>query len=77
LAGNGTDEVGSYWRGIAQMLTSFKLLFGKLEGKTEFGSENKIKTATNGLGCENVDWIYVDQNWSPVTYSCEKLLVQC
>jgi hypothetical protein len=59
------------------MITSFKLLIGELEGKTELDCGDKIKTATNGLGCENVDWIYVDQKWSPVTYSCEKLLAQC
>jgi len=76
LAGNGTDEVGRYWRGMAQTMNSHKRLIGEPERKTRFDCEDKIKMATKGIGCENVVWINVDQNWSPVTYSCEQLLAQ-
>ena len=61
---------------MAQMMNSHKLLIGEPEGKTIFDCEDKIKTAAKGIRCENVVWINVDQNWSPVAYSCEQRLAQ-
>jgi hypothetical protein len=72
LAENGTDEMGR----MAQMMNSHKLLIGEPERKTIFDCEGKIKTATKGIGCENVVWINVGQNWSPVAYFCEQPLAQ-
>jgi hypothetical protein len=65
------SAVGRYWRGMAQMMNSHTLLIGEPEGKIKFDREDNIKTAMKGIVFENVVLINVDQNWSPVAYSCE------
>jgi len=58
------------------MMNSHKLLIGEPEGKSRFDCKDKIKTATKGVGCENMVWINVDQKSSPVAYLFEQLLAQ-
>jgi hypothetical protein len=54
------------------MMNSHNLVVGEPEGKPTLQCEDKIKTPTKGLGCGNMGWVYVDQNWSPVADSGEQ-----
>jgi len=70
------SALGLYWQGMAQMMNSHKLLIGEPGGKSTFYCGDNIKTATEGIGYENVVWINVDQKWSPVACFFEQFLAQ-
>ena len=56
------SAVERYWRVMAQMMNSHKLLIGEPKGKTRFDCEDKIETAAKGIGRENVVWMNVESS---------------